>query len=900
MKRLLVFSAAVLLAPALAAQPANLSIAAPQNYVVAARSLPLSVRVVNGRGAVLRDRSFEWQVNNPARARIDENGVLFGLSPGVVEVTVTDRDSGATGSRSYNVYPGSISVEPAEISVQQGEKRKLAAFARDADGKVLSGVPFQWHSDLPSLATVASDGTISGVAEGRATVSAAPDLGPAYSRFSAFVAVRVLRRPGYRLRSVVSSDAAASGTSVLAPTRVSAAGNYAAALTSLSNGGQALLLWQNGRAQTLLTAGARLNGRLVASLDSLSVNAQGDVVVLANGQAEWCEHIVALFPAGSRTPKILDDTTRCSYWSLTPNALGAQQSFVYRHGNTLYQRKGEAPPQALLNIGDKPPGVDVVTNIQNWSVAPSGRVLVDAQDSAGVSVYLVWDGTRFQKLYTSADQMFGAYRAQYSALPIETAPDEYFTTISGGNWSSAARLKRGQWTAAAFSGQDNIGWIHTGRGGASGDAVYFVGDRDGKTKLFRNTGTSNEVVGSYASWREIDTVLGAGGDAVVLGAFDGPTRGALRFSGTSSTPLFETGLRIDTAAAPAIGQFSIPKGFNAAAPYLRTSGDTLLRAGSSGVTTFLKPGDALPGGGALSQLGGMASNRLGDLVFTAAHGATWAVYSLRAGQLQRIADGEDRLGRGGAIVYGFPQSDYGQLAMNNAGHVAAMAYNSFSNGVFLFSGPNSASSAQPVALHNDPLPGAVGRIGGVGSIAIDEADRVAFVAYTTTGKTGLFVWDQGRITQILEVGQRDPVSGRAYGSINSLQAAGSRFFARVGLVGLSQQIAVEGTAVRVLASDGITTSFGSVVSWIFGGDVAANSRGDIVFPVVTPAGPMLLVKRADGTDVQVAAADTRGPDGEWFLNLYGPGISEQGDVLFATDVWVGGQIRLALYQASVN
>jgi len=63
---------------------------------------------------------------------------------------------------------------------------------------------------------------------------------------------------------------------------------------------------------------------------------------------------------------------------------------------------------------------------------------------------------------------------------------------------------------------------------------------------------------------------------------------------------------------------------------------------------------------------------------------------------------------------------------------------------------------------------------------------------------------------------------------------------------------------------------------------------------------MLILKRADGTDVQVAAADTRGPDGEWFLNLFGAGISEQGDVIFAADVWSGGQVKLALYQATVN
>ena len=271
---------------------------------------------------------------------------------------------------------------------------------------------------------------------------------------------------------------------------------------------------------------------------------------------------------------------------------------------------------------------------------------------------------------------------------------------------------------------------------------------------------------------------------------------------------------------------------------------------------------------------------------------------LRAGQLQRIADSDDRLGRSSAIIWVFGNQD-SQVAMNNAGRVAAMTYNNLSNGIFLYSGASSASAAQPVVLQGDAIPGVAGRLNGIGQIAIDDLDRVAFVGYTTTGKTALFVWDQGTIRQILEIGQPDP-NGRAYNWINSLQGAGSRFYLRSGVAGLEEHLVVDGTAVRVLASGGYTTSFGVVASNLFGAELAANSRGDVVFPIVTPSGPMLILKRAYGTDVQVSAADTRGPDGERFLNLFGAGISDQGDLIFAADVWSGGQVKLAIYQATVN
>ncbi|HTK74186.1 MAG TPA: Ig-like domain-containing protein [Gemmataceae bacterium] len=901
MKRLPVFSAAALLAPALFAQvgalPANLSIAAPQGFVVAARSLPLSVRAVNARGAILRDRSFDWRVSDPTRARIDENGVLFGLSPGAVDVTVTDRDSGASGTRRYNVHPASISLDPADASLQIGEKRKLAAIARDADGKILSGVPFQWLSELPGIAAVDPEGNVSGLAEGRVTVSAAVDLGPEYSRFSAYIAVRVLRRQGYKVKSIVSSVAAAAATTT-APTRVSAAGNYAAALTSLSNGGQAALLWQGGRVQTLVTTGSALNGRTIASLNSITVNSKGDVVVFANVQNEWCEHLLALFPNGARSPTILDDTTRCSYWNLTPNSFGAQQNLVYRYSNTLYLRKPDGTRQALLNIGDRPGVVDLVNNINDWSITPSGKILVEIQDSSFTNTYLAWDGAKFQKLFAFGDRIQGTFRISSANLPVETAPDEYFTVIGGSDWSAAGRLKQGDWRVVAQSGKDTIGWVHGGRFGGADGAGFFFADQNGKTKLFRNIATANEVLGTYAAWRELNTVAGlAGGDALAFGTLDGPVPKAVRFIGTSTSAVFESGLLVD-GAAPGIAQSSIPKAINPAGAYLRTSGDTLLRVTPSGASVFLKPGDALPKG-ALGQLGAVSANRLGDLVFTATRGSIWALYSLRAGQLQSIADSEnDRLGQSSAILYGFTGSD-NQVAMNNAGRIVALTWNNLANGLFLYSGPNSASAARVVALQNDAIPGVPGRISGFNSVAIDEQDRVAFVANMTTGKTALFIWDQGRIQQVLEIGQKDP-NGRAYQWVQNLQAAGSRFYLRAAVDGRNEHLAVEGTAVRILAIDNSATTFGAVISNLFGAELTANSRGDIVFPILTPSGPMLILRRADGTDVPIAASDTRGPDGEWFLNLYGAGIGEQGDVIFSTDVWSAGSVRLALYQATPN
>ena len=104
----------------------------------------------------------------------------------------------------------------------------------------------QLHPDDPRIA---ADGVLTAVSEGRVTVSAGLDMGPAFSRFSAFLGIEVLRRADYRLKTLISSDASSENITTLVPTRVAVAGSNVAGFTSLSNGGQALVLWRSDSIQ---------------------------------------------------------------------------------------------------------------------------------------------------------------------------------------------------------------------------------------------------------------------------------------------------------------------------------------------------------------------------------------------------------------------------------------------------------------------------------------------------------------------------------------------------------------------------------------------------------------------------------------------------------------------------
>jgi len=66
----------------------------------------------------------------------------------------------------------SVSVTPARSQVATGDQVRLRARPVDAGGTVLGDRSVRWESEQPSIAEVAQDGTVTGVASGTATVTA--------------------------------------------------------------------------------------------------------------------------------------------------------------------------------------------------------------------------------------------------------------------------------------------------------------------------------------------------------------------------------------------------------------------------------------------------------------------------------------------------------------------------------------------------------------------------------------------------------------------------------------------------------------------------------------------------------------------------------------------------------
>ena len=867
---------------------ASITVSGTRTYVLAARTLALTATAANGRGAVLRARNVTWQVSDPTLASIDPAGVLKGISPGLVTVTATDTDANVSGAWNVFVYPGSVSVATNAPRVQIGDTITITASALDADGNAIRGVPFQYFTDQSAVANITSAGALTGMAEGRVTVTAAIDMGAAFSRFTSFSTIEVVRRASFHLQTLTSTDATTANTSTLVPLRMSAAGAYVAGVMSLSNGGQGLVLYNNG-VQTLATSGSLLNGKVVIRFEGVAVNKQGDVAAIIDPQGEWCEQMLVLFTASANwAPTIIDDNTNCSY-VIQPGSLDANGGLAYRFNNNVYYRKADGTVQQVLAAGSHPSGIDVVNYISNWSASPFGEVLIEAQGSSGLPVYFSWNGTSVKRLFAAGDTI-GANPSQWARLPVEINAGDYITRIGGSNWASISRLRNGAWNTVAISGQNNIGWVQDGFDGTPA-YIFFFADTNGGTSLFRTDGTNTTNLGTYPNWREITQVIATGGDsAVALGTLGGTVPQVVRFSATSSTPLLRNGIVVSGSPAAGLGQASIPKGINPSSNIFRTFGDALIRATPAGTTFLLRPGDHLPVGN-LASIGAFATNRLGDAVMVAQHGNKTGLFTYRNGQFQLTADTDDPI-LGSSTIGGFAPSDT-LVAMNNLGHTVAWVYSSV-QALFMFTS-NTASAKNILRIPGTLTPSGVA-FTGVNHVAIDENDRVAFIASLSNGRSGLFLWSQGTITELAEIGQKDP-AGRVLQGIYNVQAGGTKFVVRAYST-VNEVLVTDGTSLNVLATDNYITTFGTLMNYFIGPEVTMNSRGDVAFPGYTPSGAALIVKHADGTDSAVAIGAQQGPDNDWFLDLYGSGIGEQGDVIFSGLSWASGHPRIALYQAS--
>jgi uncharacterized protein YjdB len=133
----------------------------------------LAVTVRNPAGAVLTGRPVTWTSANPAVASVTTSGVVTAVGAGT---TIISAESGGRVAEATVVVidrAASVTLAPVAIRVPRGRTEVLSAAIRNAAGIVLTDRrAVTWTSSTPTVATVNTDGVVTGVSNGTASITA--------------------------------------------------------------------------------------------------------------------------------------------------------------------------------------------------------------------------------------------------------------------------------------------------------------------------------------------------------------------------------------------------------------------------------------------------------------------------------------------------------------------------------------------------------------------------------------------------------------------------------------------------------------------------------------------------------------------------------------------------------
>jgi uncharacterized protein YjdB len=122
-----------------------------------------------------------WSSTNPSVATVAGDGMVTALSGGTTEIRATYEGMTATATTTVASAPSAIAIVDRDgiavdnLSLQAGQAESLEAELRDESGRSLGRVTPTWSSTDPSVATVASDGSVTALSEGSTQIRAAYD-----------------------------------------------------------------------------------------------------------------------------------------------------------------------------------------------------------------------------------------------------------------------------------------------------------------------------------------------------------------------------------------------------------------------------------------------------------------------------------------------------------------------------------------------------------------------------------------------------------------------------------------------------------------------------------------------------------------------------------------------------
>jgi len=137
------------------------------------QSAQLIAEPLDAGGGVLAGRQVTWSSSDATVATVTNDGQVTALAAGAAIITATSEGKSAVASITVSQVPvAAILVTPGVNDLVAGQTSRLTAQLRDASGALLTGRVIAWSTNRSTVATVTSDGLVTAVATGTATISA--------------------------------------------------------------------------------------------------------------------------------------------------------------------------------------------------------------------------------------------------------------------------------------------------------------------------------------------------------------------------------------------------------------------------------------------------------------------------------------------------------------------------------------------------------------------------------------------------------------------------------------------------------------------------------------------------------------------------------------------------------
>ncbi len=141
-----------------------------------------SVEIIEGESTTLKatvspsdatDPSFSWGSDNTSVATV-QNGKIVAISPGTANISVRTTDGNKTATckvtvKSKVIDVTGITLSQSSVSVKEEATVQLKATVKPSNA---TNQEVSWSSGDVGIATIASDGTVTGVTEGTTTITA--------------------------------------------------------------------------------------------------------------------------------------------------------------------------------------------------------------------------------------------------------------------------------------------------------------------------------------------------------------------------------------------------------------------------------------------------------------------------------------------------------------------------------------------------------------------------------------------------------------------------------------------------------------------------------------------------------------------------------------------------------